>query len=64
MANAEVSAISFAAYPLVSDKYALMPCGAGIGFKYGPMVIAKPGLQKDALKGLTVAILASSPQLS
>ncbi|MBA3993161.1 MAG: ABC transporter substrate-binding protein [Cyanobacteria bacterium DS2.3.42] len=52
----EVSAISFAAYPLVSDKYALMPCGASMGFKYGPMVIAKPGVKKEDLKGLTVAI--------
>lgn len=52
----EVSAISFAAYPLVSDKYALMPCGASMGFKYGPMVIAKPGIKKEDLKGLTVAI--------
>lgn len=52
----EVSAISFAAYPLVCDKYALMPCGASMGFKYGPMVIAKPGIKKEDLKNLTVAI--------
>ncbi|MBX9949916.1 MAG: hypothetical protein K2Y39_12180, partial [Candidatus Obscuribacterales bacterium] len=52
----EVSAISFAAYPLVCDKYALMPCGASMGFKYGPMVIAKPGVKKEDLKNLTVAI--------
>ncbi|MBC7998429.1 MAG: ABC transporter substrate-binding protein [Leptolyngbya sp.] len=54
----EVSAISFAAYPLVQDKYALMPCGASMGFKYGPMVVAKPGVTKEDLKnkGLTVAI--------
>ncbi|MCC7530617.1 MAG: ABC transporter substrate-binding protein [Candidatus Melainabacteria bacterium] len=52
----EVSAISFAAYPSVSNKYALMPCGASMGFKYGPMVLAKPGIKKEDLKGLTVAI--------
>ncbi len=52
----EVSAISFAAYPLVSDRYALMPCGASMGFKYGPMVVAKPGIKKEDLKNLTIAI--------
>jgi len=52
----EVSAISFAAYPLVSNRYALMPCGASMGFKYGPMVVAKPGIKKEDLQNLTVAI--------
>ncbi|MBA3858912.1 MAG: ABC transporter substrate-binding protein [Cyanobacteria bacterium PR.3.49] len=52
----EVSAISFAAYPSVSERYALMTCGASMGFKYGPMVIAKPGVQKEDLKNMTVAI--------
>src|ERR1700719_497194 len=31
----EVSAISFAAYPEVCEKYALMPCGASMGLNYG-----------------------------
>lgn len=52
----EVSAISFAAYPLVKDKYMLMPCGASMGDNYGPMVIAKPGVTKDNLKDKTIAI--------
>ncbi len=52
----EVSAISFAAYPLVKDRYKLMPCGASMGDNYGPMVIAKPGVTAENLKGKTVAI--------
>ena len=52
----EVSAISFAAYPLVKERYKLMPCGAGMGDNYGPMVIAKPGVNAENLKGKTVAI--------
>ncbi|MBX9942296.1 MAG: hypothetical protein K2Y32_23745 [Candidatus Obscuribacterales bacterium] len=52
----EVSAISFAAYPLVKDRYKLMPCGASMGDNYGPMVIAKPGVNAENLKDKTVAI--------
>lgn len=52
----EVSAISFAAYPLVKDKYKLMPCGCSMGDNYGPMVIAKPGVTKESLKDKLVAI--------
>lgn len=52
----EVSAISFAAYPLVSDKYALMPCGASMGYKYGPMVVARQDFNAADLTQATVAI--------
>ena len=36
-----ISAISIHAYPYVSDKYALLPCGASMGDGYGPIVISK-----------------------
>src|ERR1700751_1916405 len=36
-----VSAISIHAYPYVSDKYALLPCGASMGDGYGPLLISK-----------------------
>ena len=43
----DVTAISFHAYAYVADKYALLPHGASIGDKYGPVVVArepaKPG---------------------
>jgi 1,4-dihydroxy-6-naphthoate synthase len=34
-----ISAISIHAYAYVSDKYALMPCGASMGDGYGPLVV-------------------------
>src|SRR6188474_3736146 len=34
-----ISAISIHAYAYVSDKYALLPCGASMGDGYGPMVV-------------------------
>lgn len=52
----EVSAISFAAYPLVASRYALMPCGASIGDKYGPIVVASREFTVDDLKSATIAV--------
>ena len=37
-----ISAISIHAYSYVSDRYALLPCGASMGDGYGPMVVAEP----------------------
>ena len=34
-----ISAISIHAYAYVSDRYALLPCGASMGDGYGPMVV-------------------------
>jgi 1,4-dihydroxy-6-naphthoate synthase len=36
-----ISAISIHAYAYVSDRYALLPCGASMGDGYGPVVIRK-----------------------
>lgn len=53
----EVSAISFAAYPEVCRKYALMPCGASMGLNYGPIVVAKKkNVTREQLTDLRVAI--------
>ncbi|MGD9681208.1 MAG: MqnA/MqnD/SBP family protein [Candidatus Obscuribacterales bacterium] len=52
----EVSAISFAAYPYVSDRYKLMPCGASMGDDYGPILVAREKLSGEALKKAKIAI--------
>src|SRR5258708_19596004 len=36
-----ISAISIHAYAYVSDKYALLPCGASMGDGYGPILVRK-----------------------
>src|SRR6201982_535316 len=36
-----ISAISIHAYAYVSNKYALLPCGASMGDGYGPVVVRK-----------------------
>jgi 1,4-dihydroxy-6-naphthoate synthase len=55
-ATYDVTAISFAAYSEISDKYMLMPCGASFGVNYGPILIAKSALSLRELDKLTIAI--------
>jgi len=54
----EVTAISFHAYPYVADRYALMPCGGSIGDGYGPLLVAREGMDPAAFRGagLLVAV--------
>src|ERR671912_24405 len=48
----DVTAISFHAYAYVSDKYALLPHGASIGDKYGPILVSKEPHAKENLSKL------------
>src|SRR5262250_1733456 len=53
----EVSAISFHAYAYMSEKYALLSCGASMGRNYGPIVVsAKPMRAKSLANNKIVAI--------
>lgn len=52
----EVTAISVHAYAYVSDKYRLLPHGASMGEKYGPMVVAREELDPAQLPSLRVAV--------
>ena len=52
----EVTAISVHAYAYVANHYALMPCGASIGDRYGPLVVSKKPMQREALAGKKIAI--------
>jgi 1,4-dihydroxy-6-naphthoate synthase len=50
----EISAVSFHAYAHLTDRYLLLPHGASMGERYGPIVVSK--IDAPSLKGLTVAI--------
>jgi len=52
----EMSALSFGAFPAVSEKYSLMSCGACMGFKTGPMILAKQPYKIADLKGIKIAV--------
>ncbi len=51
-----ISAISIHAYAFVSDKYALLPCGASMGDGYGPMIVAPNELSIDELSTKLIAV--------
>jgi 1,4-dihydroxy-6-naphthoate synthase len=55
----EVTAVSFHAYAHLADKYALLPHGASMGDRYGPIVVARPfdaEGKRPAIKGTRIAI--------
>ena len=56
----EVTAVSFHAYTQLVDRYALLPHGASMGDKYGPILVAKKPIAategSGALKGLKIGI--------
>lgn len=52
----DVTAISFHAYAYVDDKYALLPHGASIGDKYGPIVVSKEQYKPEDIPNLKIAI--------
>src|SRR3954465_11809585 len=43
-----ISAISIHAFAYVSDRYALLPCGASMGDGYGPLLVALEVPNSDA----------------
>src|SRR5262245_35001838 len=43
----DVTAVSFAAYPSIRDKYVLLDCGASFGEGYGPIVVAAKSLRSE-----------------
>ena len=52
----ELTAVSYHAYPYISDKYVLMASGSSIGDGYGPMVVATRPMEADEIKGKRIAI--------
>lgn len=52
----EMTAISFACYPLITNRYYLTTCAASMGDKYGPVLIARQKFSQSDLSSATVAI--------
>lgn len=51
-----VTAISCHAYAYVADKYEILPCGASIGDKYGPIIVSKNNFDLKDLENKTIAV--------
>jgi len=52
----ETTAMSLASYPLVQDRYLLLPHGASMGSGYGPVVVGTRALTDDELRNTEIAI--------
>src|SRR6202158_1147318 len=52
----DVTAVSFAAYPFIRDKYILVDCGASFGEGYGPIVVSAKSMKKEDIKGKRIAV--------
>ena len=52
----DVTAVSFAAYPSLRDKYILLDCGASFGEGYGPIVVSTKSMKPQNLKGKRIGI--------
>jgi 1,4-dihydroxy-6-naphthoate synthase len=52
----ELTAVSLHGYAYLTDLYALCPCGASMGDRYGPMVVAKDRSSLDELSLKTIAV--------
>jgi 1,4-dihydroxy-6-naphthoate synthase len=52
----DVTALSFAAYPYLRDKYILLDCGASFGENYGPIVVASRAMRPAELAGKRIAV--------
>jgi 1,4-dihydroxy-6-naphthoate synthase len=52
----EVTAVSVHAYAYLSDRYRLLPHGASMGERYGPIVVAREEIDPAELPRLRVAI--------
>jgi len=52
----EVTALSLHAYPLVQDRYLLLPHGASMGTGYGPIVVAREPIDVEELSRVEIAV--------
>jgi 1,4-dihydroxy-6-naphthoate synthase len=52
----DVTALSFAAYPALRNKYILLDCGASFGEGYGPIVVSSRAMKGEELSRRRVAV--------
>lgn len=52
----DITAISLHAYAYVTDQYALLPSGASMGDGYGPLLVARQPLNREAIARCRLAV--------
>ena len=56
-----VTAVSFHAYAHLADRYVLLPHGASFGDGYGPVVVAREPIPRDAIASGEVVVASPGP---
>jgi 1,4-dihydroxy-6-naphthoate synthase len=59
----EVTALSAGAYPVVADRYVLLPHGASFGEGYGPIVVAREELDPREVEIVTPGALTTATRV-
>ncbi|HEY1251179.1 MAG TPA: MqnA/MqnD/SBP family protein [Thermoanaerobaculia bacterium] len=57
-----VTAVSFHAYAHLADRYLLLPHGASFGDGYGPVVVARNAVTRDAIASGSVEVASPGPR--
>ena len=52
----EVTAVSIHAYAYLTDRYILLPHGASMGEGYGPRLVSREPMDRDAIRDTTIAV--------
>ena len=52
----DISKISFAVYPEVSDRYVFLNSGSAVGYKNGPLIISRKKIYPDEIADVHIAI--------
>jgi 1,4-dihydroxy-6-naphthoate synthase len=52
----EITAVSFHAYVFIADRYILLPSGASMGDRYGPMIVTREVTNPNELAGKKIAV--------
>ncbi len=52
----EVTAVSIHAYAHIADRYVLLPTGASMGDRYGPLVVGRTPWSPEQLRGKKIAV--------
>jgi 1,4-dihydroxy-6-naphthoate synthase len=55
-AELELTAVSVHAYAFLTDRYMLCTSGASMGDRYGPIVVAKEKISREALQNAVIAV--------
>ncbi len=52
----EVTAVSIHAYAYLTDRYILLPHGASMGEGYGPRLVSRTPMDREAIRAATIAV--------